>query len=378
LNRLAAMAAIAAVAALALWHVIGAGIAARQKDTDEDRIPVQVAPVSRGAVELSVSSVGTVQALNTVVLRPRVDGEIQSVRFREGQLVARGDVLIALDPLPFRAALRAAQAQRSKDAALLENARRDFERYEKLLQMDSAPAQTRDTALSTVNQLTAAVANDDAQIDLAQLSLTYTTIRAPFAGRIGARLTDAGNIVHPSDANGLAVLTQIHPIAMNFAVPQDRLPELREAQRRGPVPVLVSEQYGKEVLDRGELTLIDNQIDAATGTVRCKAQFPNLKDNLWPGQFVTIRLLLRTLPEALTVPTSAVQSGPNTAFVFVVSKDGIATVRAIRIGGVQDDRSIVASGLNADERVVTEGQFRLEKEARVRIMPAPPNHAVQR
>jgi membrane fusion protein, multidrug efflux system len=354
---------------LALWRLGVATGDAGKKGGQADAIPVQVAAVKRGPVDLSVSSVGTVLALNTVVLRPRIDGQIQSVRYREGQMVASGDVLIELDPLPFRSQLHAAEAQRARDAALLENAKHDFDRYDALLQMDSTTAQTRDTALATVHQLTAMIANDDAQIELAKMSLSYATIRAPFSGRIGARLVDAGNIVHTTDTGGLAVLTQIQPITLSFALPQDRLPELREAERRGPVPVIAATQDGREVLDRGELALIDNQIDPATGTVRCKAVFPNTRDNLWPGQFVTATTRLRVLADALTVPTSAIQQSPERAFVYVVSGDMIARARTVHLVGIQDDRSIVDQGLAGGERVVTEGQFRLQAGARVRLVP---------
>jgi membrane fusion protein, multidrug efflux system len=368
-KRIAILCLSAGLIGLALWRLGAATGDAGKASAQEDGVPVQVAAVERGPIDLSVSSVGTVLALNTVVLRPRIDGQIQSVRFREGQLVAGGDVLIELDPLPFRAQLHAAEAQRTRDASLLENAKHDFERYDALLRMDSTTAQTRDTALATVHQLTAMISNDDAQIELAKMSLSYATIRAPFSGRIGARLVDAGNIVHTGDAAGLAVLTQIQPIALGFALPQDRLPELRDAQRRGPVPVLAAAQDGREILDRGELTLIDNQIDPATGTVRCKAVFSNARDNLWPGQFVTATTRLRVLADALTVPTSAVQQSADRAFVYVVSGDFLARAQTIHLVGIQDDRSIVDRGLTGGERVVTEGQFRLQAGARVRLVP---------
>jgi len=367
-NKIAIAFGSAGLIALAVWRLGAATGNTGNKSGQEDAIPVQVAAVERGPVDLSVSSVGTVLALNTVVLRPRIDAPIQSVRFREGQQVARGEVLIELDPLPYRAQLQAAEAQRARDAALLDNAKHDFERYDTLLKMDSTTAQTRDTALAAVHQQTATVANDDAQINLAKLSLSYATIRAPFSGRIGARLVDAGNIVHVSDTGGLAILTQIQPITVTFALPQDRLPELRDAQRRGPVPVTASTQDGRQLLDRGELTLIDNQIDAVTGTVRCKAVFPNSRDNLWPGQFVTVAARLRVLPQALTVPTSAVQQNSEGAFVYVVSNDLVARARAIHLVGMQDGLSIIDSGLTGGERVVTEGHFRLESNARVRLV----------
>jgi multidrug efflux system membrane fusion protein len=368
-QRIAISCVSAGLIGLALWKLGVSTGDAGKKDAQGDRVPVQVAAVKRGPVDLSVSSVGTVLALNTVVLRPRIDGQIQSVRFREGQMVASGDVLIELDPLPFRAQLHAAEAQRARDSSLLENAKHDFERYEALLQLDSTTAQTRDTALATVHQLTAAIANDDAQIELAKMSLSYATIRAPFSGRIGARLIDAGNVVHISDTGGLAVLTQIQPITVSFALPQERLPELRDAQRRGPVPVLATTQDGRDILDRGELTLIDNQIDPVTGTVRCKATFTNARDNLWPGQFVTAAARLRVLADALTVPTSAVQQSPDRAFVYVVSGDLVARAQTVHLVGIQDDRSVVDHGLTGGERVVTEGQFRLQAGARVRLVP---------
>src|ERR1700731_1166294 len=250
--RIAICCLFACLIGLAVWKLGAATGDAGKKGDQGDAVPVQVAAVKRGPVDLSVSSVGTVLALNTVVLRPRIDAPIQSVRFREGQLVARGEVLIELDPLPYRAQLQAAEAQRARDAALLDNAKHDFERYDTLLKMDSTTAQTRDTALAAVHQQTATVANDDAQINLAKLSLSYATIRAPFSGRIGARLVDPGNIVHVTDTGGLAVLTQIQPITVSYALPQDRLPELRDAERRGPVPVIASTQDGRQVLDRGE------------------------------------------------------------------------------------------------------------------------------
>jgi multidrug efflux system membrane fusion protein len=365
--RIAICCLSACLIGLAVWKLGAATSDTGQKGAQGEAVPVQAAAVTRGPVDLSVSSVGTVLALNTAVLRPRIDALIQGVRFREGQLVARGDVLIELDPLPFRAQLEAAKAQRARDASLLENAKLDFKRYDTLMQMESTTAQTRDTALATVHQLNATVANDDAQIDLAKLSLSYATIRAPFSGRIGARLVDPGNIVHVTDTGGLAVLTQIQPITVSFALPQDRLPELRDAQRRGSVPVVASTQDGRQPLDRGELTLIDNQIDAVTGTVRCKAVFKNSGDNLWPGQFVMVTTRLRVLPDALTVPTSAVQQNSEGAFVYVVSDDSVVHARTIHVVGMQGDRSIIDSGLTLGERVVTEGHFRLESNTRVRL-----------
>src|SRR6202051_2819434 len=224
--RVAVAAFFVLLLAFSLWRLGEVYGQARKPATVSAAVPVRAALARRGAISTSVSSIGTVQALNTVLVRARVDGAIAQVLFKEGQIVAQGAVLVKLDPLPSEAQLRAAQAQRSKDAALLENAKIDLQRYEFLVQNDSASTQLRDTARSLVRQLTAPVANDDAQVDMARLSLSYTTIKAPIAGRVGARLIDAGNIVHAADPTGLGVITQQRPIAVPFAVPQDRLAEL--------------------------------------------------------------------------------------------------------------------------------------------------------
>ena len=328
---------------------------------------VRVAVVRSGAIATSITNIGTVQALNTVLVRARVDGAVEEVLFKEGEIVSRGQVLVKLDPLPFEAQLRVSQAQLAKDTALLDNARVDLNRYEDLVQADSVSTQTRDTARSLVAQLIGAVANDAAQVDLARLSLSYATIRAPLTGRVGARLVDAGNIVHATDTNGLVVITQISPIAVTFAVPQERLRELRAAQARGPIPVTVLNEAGGLSESDGAVTMIDNQIDTTTGTIRCKAQFSNAGDALWPGQFVTVRIALKKLPDAILIPSVAVQNGSEGPYVYVVAVGNHVKARPVRIGSVEGDLTVVVGGLSASERVVTEGQFRLEPDALVHI-----------
>jgi len=328
---------------------------------------VRVAVVRSGAIATSITNIGTVQALNTVLVRARVDGAVEEVLFKEGEIVSRGQVLVKLDPLPFEAQLRVSQAQLAKDTALLDNARVDLNRYEDLVQADSVSTQTRDTARSLVAQLIGAVANDAAQVDLARLSLSYATIRAPLTGRVGARLVDAGNIVHATDTNGLVVITQISPIAVTFAVPQERLRELRAAQARGPIPVTVLNEAGGLSESDGAVTMIDNQIDTTTGTIRCKAQFSNAGDALWPGQFVTVRIALKKLPDAILIPSVAVQNGSEGPYVYVVAAGNHVKARPVRIGSVEGDLTVVVGGLSASERVVTEGQFRLEPDALVHI-----------
>jgi len=365
--RIAIGVPLAGLLALALWKLDVLYGATGKAPAALAGVSVRVAAARRGAISTTITNIGTVQALNTVLVRARVDGVIEQVLFKEGQIVSRGDVLVKLDPLPFEAQLRVNQAQLAKDIASLDNAKVDLQRYEELLQADSTSTQTRDTARSLVAQLTAAVANDAAQVDLARLSLSYTTIKAPLTGRVGARLIDAGNIVHTTDTNGLVVITQLSPIAVSFAVPQERLKELRAAQRRGSIPVAVLNDAGAPSEDEGEVILIDNQIDTTTGSIRCKAQFSNANDTLWPGQFVTVRVALKTLADAIVIPTIAVQNGNEGPYVYMVTADNHAKAQVVHIGSVEGDQTIVASGLSAGETVVTEGQFRLEPDALVHV-----------
>jgi len=365
--RIAVGVPLVALLALGLWR-LGALYGATGKPAATPAgAPVRVAVVRRGTIATTVTNIGTVQALNTVLVRARVDGAIEEVLFKEGQIVSRGDVLVKLDPLPFEAQLRVNQAQLAKDIASLDNAKVDLQRYEELLKADSISTQVRDTARSLVAELTAAVANDAAQVDLARLSLSYTTIKAPITGRVGARLIDAGNIVHTADANGLVVITQLSPIAVNFAVPQERLKDLRAAQAHGSIPVTVLNDAGDPSENAGEVILIDNQIDTTTGTIHCKAQFSNASDTLWPGQFVTVRVALKNLPDAILIPTIAAQNGSEGPYVYVVTPDNRAKARVVHIGSVEGDQTIIASGLSAGETVVTEGQFRLEPDALVHV-----------
>ena len=365
--RIAVGVPLVALLALGLWR-LGALYGATGKPAAPPAgVSVRVAVVRRGTVATTVTNIGTVQALNTVLVRARVDGAIEEVLFKEGQIVSRGDVLVKLDPLPFEAQLRVNQAQLAKDIASLDNAKVDLQRYEELLKADSISTQVRDTARSLVAELTAAVANDAAQVDLARLSLSYTTIKAPITGRVGARLIDAGNIVHTADANGLVVITQLSPIAVNFAVPQERLKDLRAAQAHGSIPVTVLNDAGDPSENAGEVILIDNQIDTTTGTIHCKAQFSNASDTLWPGQFVTVRVALKNLPDAILIPTIAVQNGSEGPYVYVVTPDNRAKARVVHIGSVEGAQTIIASGLSAGETAVTEGQFRLEPDALVHV-----------
>ena len=309
----------------------------------------------------------TVQAFNSALVRARVDGEISRVAFTEGSKVRRGEVLVELDRRPLEAQLRAAGAQKAKDVAQLENARLDLARYEDLVAREATSRQTLDATRALVAQFKAAVASDDAQLDAARLQLSYATIRAPFDGRTGARLLDVGNMVHSGDASGLLTLTQIQPISVSFALPQNLLPELRQQQARSPLQVDAVAEDGHTVMESGRLTLIDNQVDAATGTVRCKATFANAREALWPGAFVMAQVHFENLADAVVIPATAVQTNADGPFVYMVGPDQKAQMRPVQVGRTTQGQTVVLGGLSGGETVVVEGQFQLEAGAKVSI-----------
>lgn len=361
-TRVAIACAICVCAAAVLWRF---GFLSKPAAAPAKGVPVRVTRAVRRDSPASLSNVGTVQAFNTVLVRARVDGQISRVAFAEGAEVKRGDVLVELDRRPFEAQLRSALAQKARDSAQLDNAKRDLTRYESLAKVDSLAAQTLDATRSQVAQFTAALQADQAQADLARLQLTYATITAPIDGRAGARLVDVGNIVHANDANGFVVLTQIHPITLSFSLPQSALPNLRAQQTRHPLRVMAVDPGSEQELDAGELTLIDNQIDSGTGTFRCKAVFANAKEALWPGQYVTARVLLESLPDTVMIPSAAVQTGPQGPFVYIVDDGQRAEVRDVALGQTLQGETAILRGLSGGETVVVEGQFQLEPHARV-------------
>jgi len=305
--------------------------------------------------------VGTVRPLASVTVHTRIDGQLERVGFIEGQDVKAGQVLARLDARALRAQLEQAQAQQARDEAQLANARTDLARYTNLIQVDATTRQTLDTQRALVAQLQATLQTDHAQIDFAQVQLAYATISAPIAGRVGARLVDPGNIVHVSDAGGLVVINQIDPIAVEFSLPEDAVPAIIRAQRMGrPLPVLVYPRDGGEPLARGELVMMNNQIDTTSGTVTLKARFANPQHVLWPGQYVDVRLILGEHRQVLTVPDSVVQRSQSGTYAYVVDDKGKAEVRAIRVLLVQQGRALIASGLQAGETVVADGQYKLK------------------
>jgi multidrug efflux system membrane fusion protein len=329
-------------------------------------IAVDTAAVTHADVPIYLSGLGTVQAFYTVTVTARVDGELEQIAFTEGQTVHKGDLLAQIDPRPNKAAYDQAIATKAKDAAQLANAKRDFERYKILQPQDLASKQTVDTQHAMVDQLTAQLQVDQAMIDNARTQLDYTRITSPINGRTGIRLVDPGNIVHAAATTGIVVVTQVQPISVIFTLPEEELGLVNAALAAGPVPVTILPRDGGAVLDQGTLTLIDNEIDQATGTAKLKATFSNERNSLWPGQYVNARLRVRTDHDALTIPTTAVQLGPHGPFTYVVKQDSTVEVRPLKLGDDSAGMTIISSGLALNERVVTSNQYRLQPGAHVR------------
>ncbi|QPB22089.1 efflux RND transporter periplasmic adaptor subunit [Rhizobium sp. 007] len=326
-------------------------------------VPVHVETVMRTDVPIYLSGLGTVQAFNTVTVKTQVDGTLQDVRFREGQAVRKGDVLAVVDPRPFQDTYNEALAKLNQDQVNLANAKVTLDRDVKIVGQ-SITQQTLDNQRATYNQLAAQVEQDQAAKSDAATQLSYTQITSPLDGRTGIRLVDQGNIVHATDTTGLVVITQTQPISVISTLPEDDLPGLQAALNGGTVAVTALTKDGTKLGD-GTLTLIDNEIDQTTGTVRLKSSFPNKSETLWPGQFVELRVRQQLQHDATTVSSSAVQRGPAGFFVYVVKADNTVEARPVTIGQVANGRASVATGLTPGERVVTSGQYRLEPGIKV-------------
>lgn len=334
-------------------------------------ITVDSAVVTAADVPIYLQGLGTVQAFYTVTVTARVDGQLDQVAFTEGQTVHKGDVLAQIDPRPTRAAYDQALATRAKDAALLTNAKRDLDRYTLLQPQDLASKQTVDTQRAAVDQLSAQLLVDKAQIDNARTQLDYTRITSPIDGRTGIRLVDPGNIVHAADTTGIVVVTQVQPISVIFTLPEEAVGSVTAALAAGPVKVATVARTGGEELETGTLSLVDNQITQATGTVRLKATFSNAHNRLWPGQYVNASVLIRTDRQVLTVPSTAVQMGPDGPFTYVVTGQSTAEVRPLKVSEDLNGITIVRGGLALNERVVTTNQYRLQAGTAVRLAGTP-------
>ncbi len=329
-------------------------------------VPVGVATVVRQDVPVYLVGLGSINALNTVSVHTRVDGELVDVRFREGQMVKQGDLLAVIDPRPFEVQLAQAQAQLFKDQAALKDAQLNYQRFRDLLQVSGAMSQQQvDTQKATADQLEGAVRTDQAAIDNAKLQLTYCHITAPITGRIGLRIVDPGNIVHAADQNPLVVITQLQPIAAIFTLPEDSLPQVADHMRKGALTVDAYSRDDQTKLATGKLLTIDNLIDQTTGTGRLKAVFDNKEGDLWPNQFVNIRLLLDTRKDSLVIPSVAVQNGPQGKFVYTVKTDKTAEVRPVTVALTEGTLAVIDSGLNPGDQVVTDGQDKLQNGAHV-------------
>ena len=330
-------------------------------------VPVLAAAAKRADVPVYLDAVGTIRALNTVTVRPQVDGKLISVGFKEGDDVKKGDVIAKIDPTTFKAALEQAIAKKAQDEAQLANARIDLDRYERLAATNSINRQQADTQKALVAQLEAQVKSDQAAIDNAQAILGYTTIVAPIDGRTGIRQVDEGNIVHASDSTGIVMITQVKPISVLFNLPQQNLDQVNAAFAKGPLTVEAQRSDNDAVIDRGTLSVVDNQVDQSTGTVRLKAEFPNANLQLWPGQFVNVRLLIDTLKQVVVIPTGAVQRGPNGTFVYVVKDDNTVAMRPITVTQQDETQAVVGKGVEPPERVVTTGFARLTDGSQVTV-----------
>ena len=374
------------VVALCLLIVGGAVWLARSRAAGTDKkgpgagkpelppVPVVAGTVAQKDVPIYLGGIGTVQAFNTVTIHARVDGQVQKIGFTEGQDVHAGDLLAQIDPDPFRTALEQTVAKKGQDEAQLANARVDLKRYADLLANEGVTQQQYDTQKSLVDQLVATVNADQATIESAKVQLAYTTITAPIDGRTGIRQVDAGNIVHANDNNGLVVITQLKPISVVFILPEQTLGSIQGQMRvaGADLPVLAVSQDNTTVLGEGKVAVIDNQIDPNSATIKIKATFPNTDLRLWPGQFVNARLLLNVRKDSAVVPDSVLQRGPEGAFAFVIKDDQTVEVRPVKVApqsGAQvgQGETVIETGLRPGERVVVDGQYKLQQGSRVKM-----------
>ena len=363
------------LASWAVWYWVGPATPPPQRDgffgprDANRRTPIRTVPVRQETIDVQIRALGTVTPLNTVTVRARLDGALDKVLFTEGQRVTSGQLLAQIDPRPYEVALAQAQGQLNENAARLKNAEGDLTRYTKLSAEGLITKQQVTTQEALVQQYRGALQANEAQVNNAKLQLSYTRILAPLDGRLGLRQVDAGNLIHANDTNGIVLITQMRPISVLFTVPEAELPAILEGLRKDRrMPVEAWDRNDKTLLTTGVLQTADNQIDTATGTIKLRAQFANPDEQLFPNQFVNIRLRVRRLPDATVIPTAAVQRASFGTFVYVVKDDKTVTIRRIALGPAEDDRVSVASGLAADEQIVLEGVDDLTEGAKVEVI----------
>jgi membrane fusion protein, multidrug efflux system len=332
------------------------------------RVPVVTSTVASGDVPIYLRGVGTVIAYNNVIVRSQITGQLVQISFNQGQTVHKDDVLAEIDPRPYQAQLDQMTANRDRDQAQLINAQQNLARYTQLGSKGWATPQLVETQQAQLGQLQAMVKSDEALIDAARVNLSYTQLTAPIDGVTGIRQIDNGNIIHPTDPNGLVDVTQIQPISVIFTLPETTFGEIEAQMAKGPLKVLAYSQDDKTELDQGTLELIDNQILQTTGTIRLRANFPNAQRMLWPGELVNARLLLETRPNGLTIPPGAVQQGPNGSYVYVIASNGTAQLRPVKVDQISDGTALIASGVQANETVVVDGQYGLQPGSLVNIL----------
>jgi len=340
------------------YHGENQATASNAQKSARNAVRVTTSPVEKSDFPVYLTGLGVVQGFNTVLVRTRVDGQIDKVAFKEGQLVNQGDLLVEIDPRPYQATLDQAKAKKAQDEANLANANLDLQRYTKLGEF--ATRQQTDTQRSTVAQLTAQIAADDAAIFNAQTQLDYTAVKSPIPGVAGLRQVDIGNIVNASTQTGIVTIAQIEPIAVIFTAPEEQLPYINEAQSVQPLKVIAITTDGKKPLADGSLAVVNNQVDTTSGTIRLKAVFDNKNHALWPGQSVSTRLLVKTLKDATVVPDDAIQHGTDGLYAYAVGQDNKAELRKVKVSQSIDGRSVVDSGLSPGEQVITAGQFKVQ------------------
>lgn len=329
-----------------------------------------IGTVMQKDVPIYLDGLGTVQAFNTVTVRSRLDGQLKKLSFTEGQDVKAGELLAEIDPDPFRTQVEQMEAKKAQDEAQLAFARVELKRNADLLAAKIASQEVFDTQKAQVDQLVALVKSDQAAIDNAKVQLNYTTIEAPISGRTGIRFVDEGNIIHSGDSNGIVVLTQLKPISVVFTLPEQSLREIQPQQAQGPMTVVALDRDNTTQLDVGQLAVFDNQIDTTTGTIRLKATFPNANLKLWPGQFINARLLLAVRTNGIVVPASVVQRGPEGAYAFVVNSDMSVKMAPVKVAQIDRGQALIDSGLAPGERVVVDGQYKLQPGSKVRSAEA--------